>query len=220
LRVFSHAADPVRPLPLLSLDQLAYGEDRVQVNTSSGASEADLLAAAEQGDRAAWRELVARHTPTVWAVARAHRLSRADAADVVQNTWLTLIENMKGIHNPARLAAWLSTTARRHSLRVLAARRREIPVDEPRSDSLVTEAADVDVVQEGWNAALWKAFGQLSDHCQRVLRVLVHSPELSYEQVAASVGIAPGSVGPTRGRCLSDLRRKAALAGLFEEGVR
>ena len=193
----------------------------MQVNTTSGTSTAaDLLGAAEQGDRAAWSELVAKYTPTVWAVARAHRLSRADAADVVQNTWLTLMENMKGIHNPARLSAWLSTTARRHSLRVLAARRREIPVDEPRSDSLVTEAADVEVVRAAWNAALWKAFTQLSEHCQRVLRVLVHSPELSYEQVAAAVGIAPGSVGPTRGRCLSELRRKAALAGLFQEGVR
>jgi RNA polymerase sigma factor (sigma-70 family) len=181
---------------------------------------AELLSAAEQGDRAAWSELVARYTPTVWSVARAHRLSQADAADVVQNTWLSLIENMKGIHNPARLAAWLSTTARRHSLRALAARRREIAVDEPQSDSLVTVAADVEVLRDAWNAAMWKAFAQLPDRCQRVLRVLVHSPELSYEQVAAAVGIAPGSVGPTRGRCLSELRRKAALAGLFQEGVR
>jgi RNA polymerase sigma factor (sigma-70 family) len=181
---------------------------------------AELLSNAEQGDRAAWRELVARYTPTVWAVARAHRLDQADAADVVQNTWLALMENMKGIRNPGRLAAWLSTTARRHSLRVLAARRRETPVDEPRSERLIAEAADVGVVQDAWNAALWQAFTQLPEYCQRVLRVLVHSPELSYEQVAAAVGIAPGSVGPTRGRCLAELRRKAALAGLFQEGAR
>lgn len=193
----------------------------MQVDTTSGtASAAELLSAAEQGDRAAWRELVARFTPTVWAVARAHRLDRADAADVVQNTWLSLLENMNGIHDPARLAAWLATTARRHSLRVVAARRRETPVDEPRSADLVAEAADLPVVRDAWHGELWRAFAQLSEHCQKVLRVLVHSPELSYEQVAAAVGIATGSVGPTRGRCLIELRRKASLAGLFAEGVR
>ena len=193
----------------------------MQVDTTSGTSgPAELLSAAEHGDRAAWDELVARYTPTVWAVARAHRLDRADAADVVQNTWLALMENMKGIHNPARLAAWLATTARRHSLRALAARRRETPVDEPRSEILVTEAADVGVVRDDWHAALWTAFTQLPEHCQKVLRVLVHSPELSYGQVAAAVGIAVGSVGPTRGRCLAELRRKAALAGLFREDAR
>ena len=193
----------------------------MQVDTTSRTpGVAELLSNAEQGDRAAWRELVAQYTPTVWAVARAHRLDQADAADVVQNTWLALMENMKGIRNPGRLAAWLSTTARRHSLRVLAARRRETPVDEPRSERLIAEGADVGVVQAAWNAGLWQAFTQLPEHCQRVLRVLVHSPELSYEQVAAAVGIAPGSVGPTRGRCLGELRRKAALAGLFQEGAR
>ena len=127
----------------------------MQVDTTSGtASVAELLSAAEQGDRAAWRELVARFTPTVWAVARAHRLDRADAADVVQNTWLSLLENMNGIHDPARLAAWLATTARRHSLRVVAARRRETPVDEPRSADLVAEAADVPVVRDAWHGEL------------------------------------------------------------------
>jgi RNA polymerase sigma factor (sigma-70 family) len=193
----------------------------VQVDTTSGpATTAQLLAAAEHGDRAAWRELVARHTPTVWAVARSHRLDRADAADVVQNTWLALLENMNRIHNPARLAAWLGTTARRQALRMLAARRRETPVDEPRSDGRAAEPADVAVLRDAGNEALWQAFTQLSEQCQKVLRVLVHSPELSYEQVAAVVGIARGSVGPTRGRCLAELRRKAALAGLVREDAR
>lgn len=193
----------------------------MQVDTTSGpAGPVELLRAAEQGDRAAWRELVARLTPTVWAVARAHRLDRSDAADVVQNTWLALVENMKGIHDPARLAAWLCTTARRHSLRVLAARRRETPADVPRLDRLVAEPADAEVLRADWNAALWRSFTQLSEQCQRVLRVLVHSPELSYEQVAAVVGIPRGSVGPTRGRCLAELRRKATAAGLFQEDAR
>ena len=190
----------------------------MEVDTRPGAAE--LLRAAELGDRAAWRELVARHTPTVWAVARAHRLDRSDAADVVQNTWLSLLENMNRIHDPAALAAWLATTARRHSLRLLAARRRETPADEARLDLAEADAADVAVLRDVRDGVLWRAFTQLSEHCQRVLRVVVHSPELSYQQVAAALGIPIGSIGPTRGRCLAELRRKASLSGLFREDAR
>jgi RNA polymerase sigma factor (sigma-70 family) len=197
------------------VDQLAGGEERVEVDTRPGAAE--LLRAAELGDRAAWRELVARHTPTVWAVARSHRLDRHDAADVVQSTWLSLLENMNRIHDPAALAAWLAVTARRHALRLIGARRRESPVDEQRLDFARADAADVAVLRSSPNAALWRAFTQLSEQCQRVLRVLVHAPELSYRQVAASLGIPVGSIGPTRGRCLAQLRRKASLSGLFRE---
>jgi RNA polymerase sigma factor (sigma-70 family) len=187
----------------------------VEVDTRPGAAE--LLRAARLGDRAAWRELVARHTPTVWAVARSHRLDRDDAADVVQSTWLSLLENMNRIHDPAGLAAWLASTARRHALRRVAARRRESPVDEARLDFARADAADIAVLRCDSNAALWRAFTQLSEQCQRVLRVLVHAPELSYRQVAAALGIPVGGIGPTRGRCLAQLRRKAALAGLRGE---
>jgi RNA polymerase sigma factor (sigma-70 family) len=188
--------------------------------TSDERSAAELLGAVQQGDRDAWRELVVRYSSTVWAVARAHRLDTNDAADVVQNTWLSLTENVNAIRNPAALPGWLSTTARRHSLRAIAAGRREIPVDEPRSPQLSAEGPEIQVVTNAWHRALWRAFTLLPQRCQQVLRVLVHAPEFSYEQVAISVGIAPGSIGPTRGRCLRELRRKAALAGLFGEGVR
>lgn len=194
-------------------------QDQVD-RTSEQRSAAELLAAVREGDRGAWRELIAKYSSTVWAVARAHRLDSADAADVVQNTWLSLTENMNSIRNPAALPGWLSTTARRHSLRTIAAGRREVPVDEPRSPQLFTEGPETQVVTDAWNRALWRAFTLLPQRCQQVLRVLVHAPELSYEEVAVAVGVAPGSIGPTRGRCLQELRRKAALAGLFGEGVR
>ena len=190
----------------------------MEVDSRPGAAE--LLSAAELGDRTAWRELVVRHTPTVWAVARSHRLDRHDAADVVQSTWLSLLENMNRIHDPAALTAWLAVTARRHALRLLAARRRESPADVARLDFAAAEAADVAVLRSAPNAALWRAFTQLSEQCQRVLRVLVHAPELSYRQVAVALGIPIGAIGPTRGRCLAQLRRKASLSGLFREDAR
>ena len=55
----------------------------------------------------------------VWAIARAHHLHSHDAADVAQTTWLRLFEHLDRVNEPARVGAWLATTARRECLRVL-----------------------------------------------------------------------------------------------------
>jgi RNA polymerase sigma factor (sigma-70 family) len=169
---------------------------------------ADLIERAGAKDQQAWRLLVGRFGSMVWAVARAHRLEPADAADVCQTTWLRLAENLGALREPDRLPGWLATTARRESLRVLAARRREAPAelpDEPDPDR--STGPEAFVLTEDRDARLWRTFGQLSERCQRLLRILASSPELSYAEVGSALDIPVGSIGPTRGRCLQNLRR-------------
>jgi DNA-directed RNA polymerase specialized sigma24 family protein len=50
------------------------------------------------------------------------------------------------------------------------------------------------------------AFRTLDPRCQELLRIVasVHRPD--YSQVAGHLGMARGSVGPTRSRCLDKLR--------------
>ena len=83
----------------------------------------------------------------MWAVGRRHRLSAADAADVSQTTWLRLVEHLERIENPERIGAWLATTARHESLRVLRLANRQIPapnehfIDLTRADERGVDAA-------------------------------------------------------------------------------
>ncbi|MGL5828075.1 MAG: RNA polymerase sigma factor, partial [Angustibacter sp.] len=84
-----------------------------------------LLCQAAQGQAAAWDELVRRFERLVWSIARSYRLTPADAGDAVQTTWLRLVEHLGGIKEPERLGAWLATTTRRESLRIVSRRRRE-----------------------------------------------------------------------------------------------
>jgi DNA-directed RNA polymerase specialized sigma24 family protein len=51
------------------------------------------------------------------------------------------------------------------------------------------------------------AFLQLPDHCRRLLSLLLEDPPPSYEKISATLGIARGSIGPTRARCLDRLRK-------------
>src|SRR5215831_13070195 len=86
----------------------------------------ELVDQASAGDSDAWDELVDRFSGMVWAVARGHGLSSADAADVSQTTWLRLVEHLDRIREPERVGAWLATTARHECLRHVRAWRREI----------------------------------------------------------------------------------------------
>ena len=109
--------------------------DRVDTPVGLGA----LIRAANDGDQAAWGSIVDRFSGLVWATARAHRLSNADAADVVQTTWLRLVEHLDRIHNPDGLGAWLATTARHECLRLIRLRGRELASDESSLFDAATE---------------------------------------------------------------------------------
>src|SRR5262245_35847857 len=88
-----------------------------------------LVAAAAGGDQAAWRTLTDRFSGLVWAIARNHRLSTMDAADVSQVVWLRLVEHVGRIRKPERLPGWIQTTTRNECLRLLKSSGRAIPTD-------------------------------------------------------------------------------------------
>jgi len=179
-----------------------------------------LVRAAADGERAAWEEIVDRFEGLVWATARAHRLSRADAADVAQTTWLRLVEHLDRIRDPERLPGWLATTARNESLRHLRLQARERPSDDPQVLELASdEAPDLGLLAGERAAAVWGAFARVGERCQALLRLLVSVTEPSYEEIGAALGMPIGAIGPTRMRCLEKLRREMTRGAAFQGGV-
>jgi RNA polymerase sigma factor (sigma-70 family) len=174
-----------------------------------------LVRAAAGGDQAAWNRLVERFNGLVWSVVRAHRLAGADASDVVQTTWLRLVENLDRLQDPERVGAWLATTARRECLRTLRLSARHVPTEtdllpDPGTDTPL----DATLLANERDRALWTAFGGLSERCQMLLRILVADPPPSYEEVGEVLDMPIGSIGPTRQRCLERLRGLAETAGV------
>jgi RNA polymerase sigma factor (sigma-70 family) len=168
-----------------------------------------LLSSAARGDQVAWNALIDRYSSLLWSIARSHRLPDADAADAVQTTWLKLVENLGRITDPERLAGWLATTARRECLQVIrrTTRDRRAPGFE-HMDELAGPSPPVDqaVLLDERDKALWRALATLSERCQRLLRVLMATPPPAYTEVAAALDMPIGSIGPTRRRCLGNLR--------------
>jgi RNA polymerase sigma factor (sigma-70 family) len=171
-----------------------------------------LVRAAAEGCGDAWDALVDRYARLIWAVARSHGLSVADADDVSQTTWLRLAENLCRLRDPERVGLWLAVTARNESLRMLRRARRDVPFD-PLADvrPAMSPEADVRLLREERDQAIWQAFGALPSTCRVLLLMLTAEPSFSYEEVSASLQIPVGSIGPTRGRCLDRLRNNPTL---------
>lgn len=167
-----------------------------------------LLAAAALGDQVSWNELVRRYNALLWSIARSFRLSTQDASDVVQNTWLRLVENLDRIKQPDRLAAWLGTSARRECLQLLKRNAKTNTVEELPDLKDPSPEVDTSLLADERDRALWRAVNRLSDKCSQLIRVLMADPPPSYADVAEMLGMPVGSIGPNRIRCLDQLRKQ------------
>jgi RNA polymerase sigma factor (sigma-70 family) len=182
-------------------------EQRPGAARSAPHSLACLVERARGGDESAWGEIVDRFAGLVWAVVRSYALEPADGLDAAQTTWLRLVEHLDRIREPEHLGAWLATTARRESLRLIQLRRREYPTEDLEEvDALEPEPLD-GLIQAERKEALSLAVTSLSSRGQAVLRVLFSDEEPSYDQISARLGMPVGAIGPTRRRCLDQLQR-------------
>lgn len=170
---------------------------------------ADLLAAAHNGSQEAWNSLVDHYGRLVWSVVRGFRLDAATAADVSQTVWLRLVEHSDRIRDPERLGSWLATTARNESIRVLKRQSRSVPTEF--SVDVADEGApgiDERLLDDEQLRDVLVAFEDISQRCRELLQMLCLDPPLEYEEISEILGMAIGSIGPTRARCLDRIRKK------------
>jgi RNA polymerase sigma factor (sigma-70 family) len=181
-----------------------------------------LVEQAAVGSQEAWNALVDRFASTVWAIARGHRLNPHDAADVFQTTWLRLVEHLDNIEHPERVGAWLATTARHESLRVLRVGGRQLPNGadfDTIADDRVDRSPDSDLISAEQSELLNQLVELLPIRSQTLLRLLSADSPLSYKDISEALSMPIGSIGPTRARALEQLRRLAAASGINLQDV-
>jgi RNA polymerase sigma factor (sigma-70 family) len=181
-----------------------------------------LVEAARDGDDRAWRALVDRFGGSLWAIARSHRLTATDAADVSQVTWLRLFQNLDRIEAPERVGAWLATTARREAMRVVRLSGRQQATSDDSMASIGDDVPPMDayVLADERKRLLWELISRLPTRCQLILRGLTTESPLSYDDLSEAARIPRGSLGPTRARCIEHLRKLVAEVGISDEDAR
>ena len=65
-----------------------------------------LILRVQEGDRKAWRELVRRWQPRVYAQARRMTGHREGASDVAQESWLAMVRSITRLDDPTRFRPW------------------------------------------------------------------------------------------------------------------
>jgi RNA polymerase sigma factor (sigma-70 family) len=184
-------------------------------------SDAELVAACLRGEHSAWDTLVDRYAALIWSIPLKYGFHEPDAADVFQSVCVTLLEKLGTLREPRGLAAWIITTTTRHCLAVIRRQVRERDRSAAGQVRLEADRADTDPLPEDEVLALERqymvrsALSQLPPKCRGLVDALFSDAvqQESYKQLADRLGVPINSLGPTRARCLTRLRRLLIAAG-------
>lgn len=191
-----------RPLPSRRMPMPPATELRVPT--------ADLLARCREGDERAWNQLVDRYEGLVWSVAVQIGLDRDDASDVFQYVWMELHRSLARLRDAESLPKWLMVATRRQAYKVSTRRRRlGLTLDGESPPDLLDPARlpDDRVEDLETRRRLEEALARMKPADAELLRLLfLDSAQPSYEEISRRTGLAVGSIGPIRARCLKRLR--------------
>ena len=188
----------------------------------------ELIDRCRHGDAAAWQRLVQRYARLVHSVPVRYGLAPSEVDDIGQEVFLALAQQLHQILDPESLPAWLLTTARRASWRTLQRRKQEQPLSavdlseaqaEETFKPLGTSAPSMQQLLQGWQQqeALAQGLAALGERCRDLLTLIfLDQGEPSYDDISSRLAIPKGSIGPTRNRCLQQLR--TILEGLGFSG--
>jgi RNA polymerase sigma factor (sigma-70 family) len=164
-------------------------------------SDLELLRACRRGDQDAWELLVARYERLVFSVALRNGVTREEAADITQMTFIALLESIGKLRQDQRLASWLMSVARRMAWRQRQRSNREcLGVESVSSpEDPIADWERIAVVHEG--------LVRLGSGCRDLLLALYFDPASpSYAVIAERLGRSIGGIGPMRARCLERMR--------------
>lgn len=178
--------------------------------------DAGLVERIRSGDQSAWNQLVDRHSGLLWRLARSIVNDDAAASDAMQTAWLRLLQYIDRIDDPGAVRAWLCTTTRREAIALsksMARQRASDPLDwsfdeptRPADDPGERAAASEQ------HATVLEELANLSEKCRQLLTLCAH--KVAYALIADTMDMPVGSIGPTKARCLDQLRRAPAIASM------
>ncbi len=130
-----------------------------------------------------------------------------DAADMFQDIWLTVWHQLDSVLDEASLPRWLAVIAARRSLRTARLR-----AERPASQPLTREAFELPdpdpepeeiAVGRERSSPLRAALAKLPERERQVIEYFFYEPTgPTYAEIAARLGVLPGTIGPLRRRCL------------------
>ena len=181
-------------------------------------SDRRLVRACLDGDEDAWAALIERYKHLIYSVPFKYRATPQDAADIFQAVCIELYTSLPRLKRVESLRSWLITVAshqcfhwKRRQQRLAD---RENPLDEAQPPAEAPAAPEVQEAVER-EQAVRDAVRQLPPRCQELVRLLFfEEPPIPYHELAARLGLATGSIGFIRARCLKKLQQHLEVLGI------
>lgn len=173
------------------------------------------------GNREAWESLVQRYSRLIYSIALRSGLSEDDAADIFQAVCVKLLANLEKLKDDKHLTGWLITTAKHECVHTLRQRQRTqslmpihnndsklalLAADDPFPDEAMVHVEEEHMVRQ--------AVTELNTRCRQLIELLyLADPPASYVDISQSMNMPIGSIGPTRARCLKNLKERLEKLG-------
>ena len=162
------------------------------------------------GHEEAWSALIEKYKALIYSIPVKYGLPAHEAAEVFQGTCVELLTRLPELREPRALPKWLMQVAHHQCYRWKRQQQRVVSRD---ADTTLPEPATpamaenlVQQTQE--EQMLREALVKLTPQCRRLVELLfLETPPRPYAEVAADLGLAPGSIGFTRQKCIERLRR-------------
>lgn len=194
---------------------MLFEQVRKEEHFIDSATDAKLVQGCLAGNEAAWAQLFQRYNRLIYKVPSSFGFSALEVEELYQEIAIEIIRSLPALQDQERLHPWLVTIARRVCIRRLRSTPNYTMVDVQLLENEIER--DVDTLDEllirlEEYSLIHKALADLDPRCRALLTELfLKEQSQSHAEVAATLKMPVGSVGPTRSRCLEKLRERVEM---------
>ena len=178
-------------------------------------SDTHLIRACLAGNERAWAALIQRYKRLIYSIPIKYGATPDDASDIFQAVCMEMFSELSNLRKTESLKSWLITVASHQAYHWKKRRRTgDLELDNTEEDHVPVQLADSGALapeqleEVEREQMLREAVGKLNERCAHMIRLLFYEhPPLPYTEVAQRLGLAIGSIGFIRGRCLQRLQK-------------
>jgi RNA polymerase sigma factor (sigma-70 family) len=174
-----------------------------------------LVRACLNGDERAWSALIQKYKNLIFSIPVKYGAGPEDAADIFQSVCMELFTELPRLRDPGAFRSWLITVTAHQAFHWKRKTRRRGEEALSSEEQTLASAPSPDLVEQvEQEQVLRETITRLSSRCQTLIRLLFYTqPKMPYRDVAKTLGVATGSIGFIRGRCLTRLLKTLEQAG-------
>jgi RNA polymerase sigma factor (sigma-70 family) len=187
---------------------------KAQLERRKPASSSDerLVALCLKGDEQAWADLIDKYKNLIYSIPIKLGMYE-DASDIFQSVCVDLLSDLSKLREPKALPKWLMQVCYHKCLEHRGRAKKQVQLEDEDAESLPADPSSSTLPEEmlaqlQHEQMVRDAVSGLSQRCERMVRMLFfETPPRPYQDVAKELGIATGSIGFIRGRCLTRLKK-------------